>query len=354
MLKTGHARRAAASCSRARRARCGCRWRRRGGRGRARCRGSTRRARAAVSSAPRTIGWPPISRMPAWKDTRVRVDGLLKSSATLRPAQRARGQRLALQRVGAVEDRAQVVGAELGAGEQVARQVRACTARRAGADLEPLPRAGACRRRGGRCSASSPTRWPGGSGTSRCCRRCRRGGRRAGGREFDVRADLAQRAAAGAPVAGRAVARPHQARAAAASNAILVRGGAHRAHAPARALRLWPERRVVHAVRLRRRDVGGQPARAGALRGAGPGRRRAARRRGRARGRATAPRRPRRRLQPAPRRAAAASCTPAGTASTTSSRAGSRPPGAAPVLDHGPLSDHAPVLVAPEASSWVT
>ena len=70
-------------------------------------------------------------------------------------------------------------------------------------------------------------------------------------------------------------------------NALLVREleiAEHRHHA----VRAWPERRVVHAVRLARRDLGGQPARlgpraGGGRRGRGPGlgaragRRRAAR-----------------------------------------------------------------------------
>ena len=54
------------------------------------------------SSARRTIGWPPSSNTPASNDTRVRVDGAWKISATRRPARArdASGESLELGRPG--------------------------------------------------------------------------------------------------------------------------------------------------------------------------------------------------------------------------------------------------------------
>jgi hypothetical protein len=63
--------------------------------------------------------------MPTSKDTRVRVEGFWKISATLRPGERPRGQRRRLQLERAVEQRRELGGAELGPGEEVARHGRA-------------------------------------------------------------------------------------------------------------------------------------------------------------------------------------------------------------------------------------
>ena len=41
---------------------------------------------SCISSERSTSAWPPSSKMPASKDTRVRVDGFWKISATLRPS----------------------------------------------------------------------------------------------------------------------------------------------------------------------------------------------------------------------------------------------------------------------------
>ena len=93
-------------------------------------------------------------------------------------AQRVRRARRGLQLGGAVQQRPQLVGAQLGAGEEVARQARGGYVAMLRADLEPLPRPLGPRRAALAAGATSPRSSPRGSGTSRCCRRCRRGGRR--------------------------------------------------------------------------------------------------------------------------------------------------------------------------------
>ena len=60
-----------------------------------------------------------LVRSPTSKETRVRVEGFWKISATLRPASAWRGERVRLERLRTVEQRDQLVAAELGAGEQV-------------------------------------------------------------------------------------------------------------------------------------------------------------------------------------------------------------------------------------------
>ena len=129
------------------------------------------------SPGRRTIGWPPSSTIPASNDVRVRVEGCSKISATVRPGERARRGRRRLEGERAVQDRVEIAGRQLGAGEQVARQagqsrgIRVLTwnlfhGRAVPAAGRPL------------LVRVRAARWPAGSGTSRCCRRCRRGGRR--------------------------------------------------------------------------------------------------------------------------------------------------------------------------------
>ena len=71
------------------------------------------------SSARRTIGCPPSSKTPASNDVRVRVDGLLKSSATVRPSSAREERGACLERGGAVQQQIEPVGVQLGAGDEV-------------------------------------------------------------------------------------------------------------------------------------------------------------------------------------------------------------------------------------------
>src|SRR4051794_21294181 len=200
------------------------------------------------SASPRTIGKPPSSWMPAWKDTRVRVDGFWKSSATLRPssAREASGSRLSAS----------------------ARSRIAC--------------------RSSAPSSAPVSRWRGKCGNVRRCmnvltwnlfhgRAVPPAGRSLqrefaaalAGWEWDVAllqevppwwpAELAaehdvaltSRNALLPVRRWHAERRPDLLRAGGGSaNAILVRGGERIAGRARRRLRLWPERRVVHAVRL--------------------------------------------------------------------------------------------------------
>ena len=58
-----------------------------------------------LDAASTIIGVPPSWAMPASNDSRVRVDGLSKITATAcGPVQRAAGERCGLERVGEVED----------------------------------------------------------------------------------------------------------------------------------------------------------------------------------------------------------------------------------------------------------
>ena len=66
--------------------------------------------------------------MPASNEVRVRVEGLLEHERHAAALERARGVRRGLERERAVEQRGELVGGELGAGEEVARQARKCTA----------------------------------------------------------------------------------------------------------------------------------------------------------------------------------------------------------------------------------
>ena len=132
---------------------------------------------SCVSPGRRTIGWPPISTIPASKLTRVRVDGFWKTSATVRPSSRLARARRELERGGAVEDRVQVVGVSSVPVRRWRMGSRGIIGRDARPDLEPLPRPLGPRRARARCCPSSRTCSPAGSGTSRCCRRSRRGGR---------------------------------------------------------------------------------------------------------------------------------------------------------------------------------
>ena len=115
--------------------------------------------------------------MPASNDTRVRVDGFWKMSATMRPASASRGARRRLQ-----------LGARGRAARAARRRVSSAPVRKwrgkAGRIRQRccvltwnLFHGRRCPTRRARCSPSSPRGSPAGSGTSRCCRRCRRGGR---------------------------------------------------------------------------------------------------------------------------------------------------------------------------------
>ena len=189
-----------------------------------------------------------------------------------------------------------------------------------------------------------------GAGTSRCCRRCRRGGRprsaRPRGASARTRADLAQRAAAAAPRGRRAPPGPHQVQRRRRQRDPRPRRGAIAEHrrapaAPAARAPRRPRRRAwqtapgsatstpqVHDEARAQADLA--PRRGGGARG-GP---------------ATRPlvlggdlnvRRP---------GAARASRTPAATASTTSRRAARSPPGRGRAPRRAArLSDHAPVVV---------
>ena len=79
--------------------------------------------RESCSSSERsTTAWPPSSWTPTSNDTRVRVEGFSKISATLRPGQRRRGQRRPLELERAVEQRVELRCAQLGSGEEMARR----------------------------------------------------------------------------------------------------------------------------------------------------------------------------------------------------------------------------------------
>ena len=79
------------------------------------------------SSVRSTIGWPPSSAIPASNDTRVRVDGFWKISATVRQREHVGAVRGRLELERPVDQREQLGGVELFAGEEVARQVEQCT-----------------------------------------------------------------------------------------------------------------------------------------------------------------------------------------------------------------------------------
>ena len=99
-----------------------------------------------ISSPRRTIGVAPSSATPTSKEIRVRVEGRWKIERDAAPGQRIGAEPLAaagfqLQRP--VEQLAELEGAELFAGEEVALQAADTTDRGAHGDrLEPLPRAG--------------------------------------------------------------------------------------------------------------------------------------------------------------------------------------------------------------------
>ena len=102
--------------------------------------------RASCSSSPRrTSGVAPSSATPTSNETRVRVEGFSKTSATLRPASASAPGAVARARLSArraVEQRAELEGAELLAGEEVAasstRILRGVQFTRN--HLEPVPR----------------------------------------------------------------------------------------------------------------------------------------------------------------------------------------------------------------------
>ena len=77
------------------------------------------------SSARSASGCPPSSATPTWNETRVRVEGRSKNSATVRPRERGRSEspfpaRLQLDRP--VEQRVELGGTELLAGQKVSRR----------------------------------------------------------------------------------------------------------------------------------------------------------------------------------------------------------------------------------------
>ena len=102
--------------------------------------------RESCSSSPRrTIGVPPSSATPTSKEIRVRVEGLSKTSAMLRPASASAPAPLArpgFQLGGAVEQLAELERAQLFAGEEISLQAADTRAVRVHRhQLEPLPRA---------------------------------------------------------------------------------------------------------------------------------------------------------------------------------------------------------------------
>ena len=74
---------------------------------------------SCISSARRTIGCPPSSKTPDSNDVRVRVDGLLNTSATVWPSSAREERGACLERGGAVEQQIEPVRVELGAGDEV-------------------------------------------------------------------------------------------------------------------------------------------------------------------------------------------------------------------------------------------
>ena len=167
------------------------------------------------------------------RDARARR-GLLEQQRD-RAARRARATTPArLEREGAVQQRRELAGRELGAVEEM-HNLRVLTWNLYhGRTGPPCPVA--------TCWTSSPPRSPAGNGTWRCSRRCRRGGRRLRrGRRAKHAADLAQLAAATAAL-DLARTRTSSKSSGGGSNAILVRGAEILEH---------------RAVRLRRRPEGG-------------------------------------------------------------------------------------------------
>ena len=63
--------------------------------------------------------------MPTSKDSRVRVEGFSKISATLRPASAREASGAAFSSSARVQQRVELVGAELGAGEEMSWHRRA-------------------------------------------------------------------------------------------------------------------------------------------------------------------------------------------------------------------------------------
>ena len=226
---------------------------------------------SCISSGRRTIGWPPSSTTPGLEGERAcACVGFSKTSATTAALERARGARRGLQLGARSSSASRSSAIELVAGEQVPRQARAVVRRAARPDLEPLPRPRRARAPRATCCAefARDARRLG------VGRRAAAGGARRGGRRRS-RARAARRRAraltsrnALLPLrrAGRrAPAGPLKSNGGG-SNAILVRGERDRRAPRALRLRRWPERRVVHAVRLRRRHWVAQRPRPGRTR----------------------------------------------------------------------------------------
>ena len=138
--------------------------------------------RESCSSSRRsTTGWPPSSKIPASNDRRVRVEGFSKMSATLRPSSARDDSGAAFSASARSSSAPQLVAVELGPGEQVARQAGQSMVTYARMRVltwnlfhgRAVPPAGRDLQRRVRCQRS-----PAGTGTSRSCRRFRRGGRR--------------------------------------------------------------------------------------------------------------------------------------------------------------------------------
>ena len=77
---------------------------------------------SCISSGRRIIGWPPSSTMPASKDTRVRVEAFWKTSATIRSRSASDERGAAFSSPARASSGEQLIGAQLGAGEEMARQ----------------------------------------------------------------------------------------------------------------------------------------------------------------------------------------------------------------------------------------
>ena len=74
---------------------------------------------SCISSGRRIIGCPPSSKTPDSNDVRVRVDGLLNTSATVLPSSAREESGASLSSAARCEQQSQPVRVELGAGDEV-------------------------------------------------------------------------------------------------------------------------------------------------------------------------------------------------------------------------------------------
>ena len=146
---------------------------------------------SCISAGRSTIGCPPSSTIPTSNDVRVRVEGFSNSSATVRPssAREAAGAALSARArssscVSSVAESSSPVRRWRGKDGSLIHRRRHHPSRPGRVSRVSAMRVltwnlfhgRSSRRPAGRCCASSRPRWPAGRGTSRCCRRCRRGG----------------------------------------------------------------------------------------------------------------------------------------------------------------------------------